>query len=172
VYRFKQFFGALTARIDAQDQQLLARWLPSPQRHLFFLMTPGDQRHSLNVHKTLHQAGYRHPDLLRAALLHDVGKSAGRVWLWQRTLIVLLKRWWPGLLDRLARGPCVAAAPWWRRGFVVNRLHAELGARWAAEADCSAGTVALIRQHQQTILETNSEQDELLAALQWADGVN
>ena len=39
-------------------------------------MSVSDQRHSLNVMRTLRRQGHTEPDLLAAALLHDVGKSA------------------------------------------------------------------------------------------------
>jgi hypothetical protein len=170
VYRVKQLIGALTACID--DEQELTHLLTPSQRDLFRCMAPNDQRHSRNVCATLQRAGINDPDLLAAALLHDVGKAAGSIWLWQRTLIVLLQRRAPRLLDWLARDAGQNTAPRWRKGFVINRLHPELGARWAAEAGCSSKTVALIQRHQETIQKITSDQDRLLAALQWADGVN
>jgi len=172
VYRVRQFFGALTARIEKEDEREVTRLLTPAQRKLFQQMARNDQRHSIDVCTTLRQAGETNPDLLVAALLHDAGKAAGRIWLWQRTLIVLLRRWAPGVLDWLARGPSQRAVPRWRRGFLVNRLHPELGACWASEAGCSPTTVALIRRHQKPLKAIENEQDRLLAALQWADGVN
>jgi hypothetical protein len=181
VYRVKQFFDALAARTDENDERELARLLTPPQRELFRRMAPNDQRHALNVCATLRQAGHDDPDLLKAALLHDAGKAAGRIWLWQRTLIVLLQRWAPDVLRWLSRGDSPAQAPRWRRGFVVNRLHPELGAQWAAQAGCLPTTVALIRRHQDPVQGPGSEarpeeikdyQERLLVALQWADGVN
>ncbi len=166
MYRFRQFFGALTARIDDSDEQTLARLLTPPQLALFRRMARSDQRHSLDVCATLRQAGHKDPALLAAALLHDVGKAAGRIWLWQRVLVVLLPRWAPGLLLWLERGDL--KAPWWRRGFVVNRMHPELGAHWAAEAGCLPATIDLIRRHQHIA----TDQEQLLPALQWADGVH
>jgi hypothetical protein len=172
VYRFRQFVYGLTARLDKEDTQEAARLLMPAQYRLFRQMAPNDQRHSIKVCYTLRQAGEDHPDLLSAALLHDAGKSAGRVWLWQRSLIVVLQRWFPGLLAWLARGVDHHAAPWWRRGFVVHRLHPELGAHWACEAGCSPTTVALIRRHQEPIETINCDEDRLLALLQRADEVN
>ncbi len=177
MYRFRQFFGALTARIDDRDDKVLARLLTPPQVALFRRMARNDQRHSLNVCATLRQAGYEDPALLTAALLHDAGKAAGHISLWQRTLSVLLRRWAPKLLHWLERGTWHSStgffqAPWWRRGFVVNRLHPRLGARWATEAGCSPTTLDLIRRHEGPIQQTQTDQDWRLAALQRADGVN
>lgn len=172
MYRARQFFSALIARTDDTDGRELDQLLTSPQQDLFRRMALNDQRHSLEVCATLRQAGHDAPDLLAAALLHDVGKAAGRIWLWQRTLIVLLERSGPGVLRWLARGSHQSDAPWWRRGFVINQLHPELGARWAAEAGCSPMIVALVRRHQIPVKTIKNDQDRLLAMLQWADGVN
>ena len=172
MYRVKQYSRALTAHINADEEQELTRLLAPSQHDLFRRLAPNDQRHSANVCTTLRQTDENEPDLLVAALLHDVGKSAGRIWLWQRTLIVLLQRCAPGLLYWLSRGSCHNEAPWWRKGFVINRLHPELGARWAAEVGCTPTTVALIRRHQERVKSITSDQDRLLATLQWADGEN
>ena len=172
MYRFRQFFDALTARAREENHKALILLLTPRQRDLFRQMAPNDQRHSLNVCATLRQAGHEDRDLLVAALLHDVGKSATRIWLWQRALIVLLERWAPGLLAWLARSIDDDPGPWWRRSFVVHRQHPQVGAQWAAKAGCSPTTVNLIRRHQERIPVVQDDLDRLLAILQWADGVN
>jgi hypothetical protein len=172
VYRVRQFFGALTADINRDEQQKVARLLTADQYRLFCRMAINDQRHSINVYATLKMSGHDDPDLLVAALLHDVGKAAGHIGLWQRTLIVLLRRWAPAVLTWLERGAEPDTSPYWRRGFVVNRLHPMVGARWAAQADCSPTTVVLIQRHQESQTSVQHAQDELLGALKWADEVN
>jgi hypothetical protein len=102
--------------------------------------------------------------------LHDVGKSGGRLRLWHRVLIVLIEALRPPLLDRLAKDEPRS----WRYLFLVHRHHPELGAELAQAAGCSPITVELIRWHQEPLANNpfRTYRDELLAALQEADGMN
>lgn len=189
LYRAYQFFAAIKAglpvwaggmrgQLTAADAALVAKILTTPQQQeLFAGMPPNDRRHALAVARTLQQAGYTHPALLQAALLHDVGKSAGQPIL-HRVLIVLLKAFWPAALHRLStprpRGPGQeAAVSRWRRPFVTHARHAALGADRAKNAACPALAVSLIARHEDALPEQPAgEEDALLAALQWADDLN
>ncbi len=181
-YRVGQFLRALTARVPEEEVRQATHILTPEARALFHRQSAQDQRHALAVYHTLRRAGHTHPQLLAAALLHDVGKAAARLTAWQRAIIVLLNRFAPRLLGRLGRG-----GPWesalslprgWRRPFVVHARHPQVGAHWAREAGCSPLTVALIRRHQekpadrQTEQADQTEEEQLLTALQAADNLN
>ena len=200
-YRVGQFLRALTARVSEKEIEQAMRILRPKAQMLFHRQAIQDQRHALAVYHKLCHAGHTNPQLLAAALLHDVGKAAARLPAWQRAVIVLLDRFAPRLLARLSRGepqgrpmsdlttrlsgsakPTGEAPPkpdlaevlpkGWRRAFVVHAWHPEVGARWAQEAGCSALTVALIRRHQDRISDCQTKEDELLAMLQAADNVD
>jgi hypothetical protein len=132
-----------------------------------------DQRHSLNVMRSLRAAGYVDPDLLTAALLHDVAKSSGPLRLWHRVAIVLLKAFAPRWLDWLARE---VRPGHWRYPFYAHRLHPEIGARWAEEAGCAPLTAWLIAHHASSTPQRGdnleAQEKAFLAALQRADGEN
>lgn len=170
-YRVRQFIHATSAWIRAEgvDQALLARYLPPRAMDLFLAMPYYDQQHALNVLSTLQDQGYSDPDLMAAALLHDVGKSAsrmGRPRLWHRVARVLGHALWPELLERLShRDP----GGGWRQPFYVQEHHAALGAELAQEAGCSPATVELIRHHEEPGARS---QAPWLAALQAADSAN
>jgi hypothetical protein len=113
-------------------------------------MTTNDQRHSLTVYRALRGRGCDDPDLLVAALLHDVGKGGGRVPLWVRPPVVLLHAFVPGMLGQLTRPPAHGrSVPWWRRAFYSSWHHAEVGAELAAAAGLSDRAVLLISTHHQ-----------------------
>lgn len=178
-YRVGQFLRALTARVPDEEVEQAITVLPPEARALFRRQAAQDQHHALAVYHTLCRAGHTNPQLLAAALLHDMGKAAARLPAWQRAVIVLLDRFAPRLLARLGRGEpqggALSLPKGWRRPFVVHALHAEVGARWAQEAGCSPLTVALIRRHQDRMASRSSftvEEDQLLAALQAADSLS
>jgi hypothetical protein len=145
-YRVWQMWRSLTPRsLDADDRAILERTLPPGGRTLFATMSRNDQRHSLSVYRALRARGCADADLLAAALLHDSAKGGGRVRLWVRPPVVLLRAFAPGLLRWLTREP----GPWWRRPFHAAWHHAEIGANLAAAAGLSERAVLLIRTHHQ-----------------------
>lgn len=165
----RQFLSALLARVSPEDLREADDLLPRKAQRLFDRMSVPDQRHALSVLRALRRAGHTEPALLAAALLHDVAKSAARIHLWHRAIIVLSRRFAPGVYAWLAGGEPRG----WRRPFVIHRRHPDLGAEWAAQAGCSALTASLIRRHQEPLhREPANEEERLLAALQRADGIN
>ncbi len=146
-YRVWQALYRLRARVSAADLVPMRRALPPAGQALFATMSRGDQRHSLDVHAALAATGCDDPDLLAAALLHDVGKGGGRVHFVMRPTIVLLRAGAPGLLAWLAGPGATAPVPRWRRPFRDAWHHAELGALLAAHSGLTPRVVELIRTH-------------------------
>lgn len=169
MYRVGQFCRALLARVEPDEEAVLETYLPRQAQTLFRQMPRQDQRHSLNVLYTLQRRGHKDRALMQAALLHDVGKGDG-VWLWHRVAVVLLQRWRPEWLHRLAKD-CPGD---WRRPFYAHAQHPVRGAALAEGAGCDPLAVALIRHHQDPVPEAwrATREGELLAALKAADGMN
>jgi len=135
---------------------------------LFQRMSQADRAHSLRVYQWLVDRGYDQHDLLIAALLHDCGKAAARLAVWQRTLKVLLKKLNPAWWHKLA-----APAPpeSWRYPFHVLHEHPRIGAAWARDAGCSELTCWLIENHEQ-IPPSYHPHADLMWALQFADAAS
>ena len=90
-------------------------------------MPRNDQRHSLNVLRSLRAAGHDEPALMQAALLHDVAKSTGGVTLFHRVAVVLLKIVRPDWARSHGADP--AARP--RRACVTPSGHTPTTRNWA-----------------------------------------
>ncbi len=161
VYRSRQFWLALTARRGGLPADQIGLYLSPTQQTLFRRLQPAEQAHAWLVLKRLQESGQEDPDLLAAALLHDIGKIIAPLSIWERVLIVLGQRLFPRRAAAWGQGQPRGL----RRAFVVAAQHAHWGADLAARAGASARTVALIRRHQ----DSASAGDRLLAALQAAD---
>lgn len=141
--------------------------LPSPLFQLFIQMTPADQFHSYSVRKMLMGCGEENPDLLTAALLHDVGKTKLPLHVWERVMIVFGMKFFRQQAIAWGRSQPTPAT----RSFVVAVQHAAWGADMVKAAGGNPVVVEIIRRHQDKI-ESQDELSELLRILQSADNLN
>ena len=162
IYRLRQFWEALRARRDPAALAAAREVLSPNLWALFAQMPPGEQAHALRVFRRLQESGCSDPEVLTAALLHDVGKALQHPRLWERVAAVLGQACCPRLAARWGQGEPRG----WRRPFVIAAQHPAWGARLAESAGASPRTVALIRAHQET---ARTGDDPALARLQWAD---
>jgi predicted HD phosphohydrolase len=140
VHRVAQFIDHLTARVDPGEEERARQLVPNAAWHLFAAMPIPDRRHALDVTSRLVAAGQRDPDLLTAAMLHDVAKGS-RMRLWHRVAGVVLQASVPHALARLA-SPDPGS---WRYPFHLYLHHAALSADAAVAAGCSPRSAGFIR---------------------------
>ena len=71
-----RFFESLRSKpLTPAEQQWVEDRLPAPLARLFWRQHPLDQRHAFEVASRVTDAAPARPDLVEAALTHDVGKS-------------------------------------------------------------------------------------------------
>lgn len=137
-YRARQFFLGFRSSLAVAEAEQARALLSEPELLLFTEMEARDRRHSFDMVRWL-QARMPTPGpepvLLRAALLHDVGK--GRLHVFERVLFVVLGAISTRLRDACSRerGPNPGPALW------RLRHHALLGAQ---RLEC-AGTDVRVR---------------------------
>lgn len=141
--RVRQFLVLSRTRATPADLALARRYLGPAELALWRRQSARDQGHSARVLRRLLAAGERDPALLRAALLHDTGKSLARVTLAHRIALVLLQAAGEPWLSRLAR----SNGPGPLRALDVLNRHAALGAALAEQAGSGLEVADLIRRH-------------------------
>lgn len=160
-YRARQFFATLRANVSAEERLMVAATLTPAELRLFAAMPPYDQRHCLDVHRTLLDAGHDDPLLLRAALIHDCGKldDAGRpmslLWYIAATLLKRVPSLYLAAARLAPRGPIATYAE-----------HAWRGARMASQAGSPPEIVVTIRHYHDPAPTGRA------ALLKWADERN
>ena len=151
------------------DLELVQTILNPEQMALFFQMQPGEKEHAVIMVRKLTEQGESQPDLLVAALLHDVGKLRYRLNPLQRTMVVLARAATPG---KARRWGSLGTNEWdglpdWRKPFIVAEQHAEWGAKLAHEAGVSPLTETLIREHHHLNVQAVSDEENNLLHKLW-----
>jgi hypothetical protein len=162
LYRTRQFWQALRAAPAPEDLVRVQGFLSPKLFEVFCRMSQSEQAHSIQVFNKLVAQGESNPDLLAAALLHDVGKSRFPLAVWERVAIVLVRAFSKNLAERLGdlnklgqRLPQVwpgaqkEQLPWQLKPFLVAEHHPSWGASAAQQAGASELTVNLIHRHQE-----------------------
>jgi len=163
IYRIRQALSMLVATLSPDDSALADRWLSVQERSLFRRMEVADQRHSVRVARSLLAAGVADSCLIKAALLHDVGKSRRPPGLAYRTAAVLMVRALGHLPSPLTR----ECASGWRLPFRVIANHPDLGAEMLVGAGCEERVCRLVALHQTDPQQVGdiSDRDWVLKAL-------
>ena len=146
-YRVLQFTHAFFPHIDSSEMKWAVDNLSPEACSLFFKQSRPEQRHALDVAKSLMNdqrdlTKLDFQNLLTAALLHDCGKSVVSIHLWQRVFIVLMQKMPPTMWSRLEQGSTFLALP-----LKIATKHAIWGGHLARKAGLNPVICRLIREH-------------------------
>lgn len=171
---WKRLAGLWSPKLSPMDHELIESYLDDSGKFLFFQMNRIDQMHSINVAKmVIAQAGFirglDHHALVKAALLHDIGKVEGELGLVSRLVAGALRRIYPTGRNKLgiqSRKPMLGKI---RYGFYVDLIHPVRGSHMAKIFGVEDRVVELIRHHHDP---PRKDQEAELTWLQLADSRN
>jgi putative nucleotidyltransferase with HDIG domain len=169
-YRIWQFCKSFKSSLSQDDWDRIRLYLSPVEIILFTKMPVPDQNHCFRVFNSVLDAGENDENLIKAALLHDIGKSLHPLRRWERIFAVIGR----GLLPDLALMWGKGKPEGFKRPLVVIQQHPDWGAELAREADCSETVVWLIKNHEnyQSLESTSGEKQELMNKLQTADNLS
>ncbi len=173
IYRVRQGLSNLSAGIRPEDEELVARYLSPTELKLFYRMEPPDSLHSTGVLRSLLKRGVHDRAILKAALLHDVGKSRCRISMFHRTMVVILRAFFGTLPEFFT---WMGKEAFWRPFYVLEN-HPRLSAAMLARAGCEERVWRLAELHHADPKLLGPLPDEewlrdALSTLRTADGEN
>lgn len=147
----RRIFGGVNKRLSPADLEFVDSYLDDVGKFLFFQMAPIDQRHCVAVgREIIIEAGYQKNlnmiVLIKAALLHDIGKVEGEFNLVSRIAVAVIRRMMPSFREKWGigfRGRGFKI----RYGLYVDRIHPDRGAYMAQIFGMEEAVVELIRKH-------------------------
>lgn len=169
-YRIWQFRKSFQSPPSQEDWEKTRLFLSPVEAMLFTKLPVPDQNHSLRVLEALLKDGETNDDLLKTALLHDVGKSLHPLNRWERVFSVLLPAFAPRLAKKWGNGEPTGI----KRPLVVISQHPKWGADMLQNAGCSEEVIWLVKNHEQVdpSEDGSPELHDLLLKLQEVDNLN
>lgn len=172
--RSRQLFRALFSKMEPSDYRFVEEHLNVTEKRLFYNMEPSIQKHCVNVAYSIlismsDSEESNSPFLIKAALLHDIGKSRGSIRLFDRVCFVMSIKLSPRFTLWMAQPRKNSWLPRIGQAFYVHCYHGEIGASLAEKAGLSVEMIYLIKNHHDRNLALGSGD---LAALLNADELN
>lgn len=170
---FKRLFS-WNSKLNQGDIELINSILDDSGKFLFYQMSRFDQQHALAVTRSImvefiEMEKSKNSTLIKAALLHDVGKVEGDFSFLSRMFVSMVKRVSPTMRGKLA---FTNPNTYWekvRYGFYVDLIHPVRGAHMAKVFGIERPVVDMIRHHHDP---PRAEQSFELTLLQKADNHN
>jgi putative nucleotidyltransferase with HDIG domain len=169
-YRVWQFWQSFNPSPSQEDWDRIKLYLTPEEIRLFSAMPIPDQNHSLRVLESILDKGPANEDLVKAALLHDIGKGLHPLRRWERVFAVLIGGFFPDLALSWGKGESQGL----KRSLVVIEQHPVWGAALAEDAGSSEMVVWLIKNHENSLDPGSISEINLglLEILQAADNLN
>lgn len=153
IYRIKQFCRGLLAKVTPEDQKFLEMYLNDHEIALFYRLRMGEQRHCLNIAYDCLSSEMSDPFLIKAALLHDVGKIHSNLTLVNKALVVLVLK---------LHIPEKILPKFLKKALYYKMHHPTLGAKILEESGTEPPVIFLTRYHHHDLMKNPVSSEECL----------
>lgn len=144
LYRIKQFYWSITAKINEEDINYLKKYLNDNEIALFNELAVIDQKHSINVAKNLEKYcdtnKIKKDILVKSGILHDIGKVGYKSNVFNKSIMVLLNKFTKGKVKKYKNIKMVD----------MYYNHAELGYNILKGCNSDDELLYLIKNHHNT----------------------
>jgi putative nucleotidyltransferase with HDIG domain len=134
----KQFFRGLFATITKEDEKFISEYLTRQEKELFFRLRVSEQYHSLKVAYGCSKHMPYNKVLVRAALLHDIGKIDTNLHLLNKVFVVLVAKF--EIESKLL-------PTFIQKAIVFKEVHPERGYNRLAEIKVEEDVLQLVKNH-------------------------
>lgn len=159
LYRIKQFYLSITAKISQGEKEFVAAYLNIQEQELFFRLQVSEQKHCINVAYDIkeNEMNPKKEYLIRLALLHDIGKIKTKLTPIDKAVIVIIDKVTKGKVGKYTKYKKVKV--YYHHGEMGYELLKEIGGY-------DEDFLEIIRKHH----GKGNKDDELLMILQqWDD---
>lgn len=148
-YRLKQFYWNLHSRLDEYDLKFINNILSEDELELFKKLSMSEQKHCVkvayDVEKTCYKKDINLNIILKAALLHDIGKIYRRLTIIDKSIMVLLNSITLGKMKYMCKFNKIN----------VYYNHAKIGAKLLEKISCNKYVIFLVKNHDNNDINDN-----------------
>ncbi|MFA6942072.1 MAG: HDIG domain-containing metalloprotein [Clostridiaceae bacterium] len=101
IKRIRQFLIYLFSSLSCQDIEYIDKKLDNNIKYVFLKLSKYEKKHSILVAQAVEKEFKNDPDLVVAALLHDIGKTKYHINITQKSLLVVLDHLTKGKLKKI-----------------------------------------------------------------------
>lgn len=148
-YRLKQFYWNLHSRLDEYDLKFINNILSEDELELFKKLSMSEQKHCVKVAYDVEKICYKKDInlniILKAALLHDIGKIYRRLTIIDKSIMVLLNSITLGKMKYMCKFNKIN----------VYYNHAKIGAKLLEKISCNKYVIFLVKNHDNNDINDN-----------------